>query len=346
MKKAWSEKEMLSLIAKTITVGNPLLETGIGDDCAVLRLPQRKRPLLLTTDILNEEIHFRREWISPFLLGYKSLAVNQSDIAAMGGHPLIFTVSLSLPKDVPENFLRDFYRGMDEAARRSGGALAGGDLSRSPHGICLSIAMIGEAWGARPILRSGARPGDLICVTGRLGLSAIGLHLLEQGCRLSPRAMGAKDVPARTRSQWIRSCLQAHLAPQPKMQVAEMLGRKGLPTAMMDISDGLSIDLARLCEASGVGAEIEFERIPGCPQPLLSEEEQEHCLLHGGEDYELLFTLPAAKASTVLKGLSETTGVEVTVIGTITSRTGGPSILRKGKRGPLPAKGFDHFTEV
>ncbi len=343
-----SESVLLERIRGTIRAREPILETGIGDDCAVLQLPGRKKPLLLTTDILNEEIHFRREWTTPFLLGYKSLTVNQSDLAAMGGKPLVFVVNLSFTGDLSASYIEELYRGMDLAARRFGGALAGGDLSRSPKGLCLSIAVLGEPWGPRPILRSGARPGDVVCVAGWLGLSAMGLRFLHQeGARAESweriLRSNRRATPS-TANGWRNRCLLEHLAPEPMVSLSRWLGRQCPPTAMMDVSDGLSIDLARLCEASGTGCRVEMDRLPGCPVRLVPPEEQQHALLHGGEDYALLFTLPPKKARRALAALRARSPVPVVAIGEMSAEAGRLSLVKDGKESELPVRGYDHFA--
>ena len=347
-RKNLSETELLSLILGTIQARERILEKGIGDDCAVLRLPGRKRPLLFTTDILNEEVHFRQEWTTPFLLGYKALVVNQSDIAAMGGRPLVFVVNLAFSKGTTAGFVKEFYQGLDLAARRYGGALAGGDLSRSAKGINLSIAMLGETSGHRPILRSSARPGDILCVAGYLGLSSIGLKLLSAGYKSARRIgcqvrQGAANLP-NSKSQWIVRCVRAHLAPEPMLRIAQYLSRYKFPTAMMDVSDGLSIDLWRMCQASGTGSLIERNTLPGCPFVLIDKHEQEHSILHGGEDYALLFTLPRETAPGILDMLQKRSSFPIVPIGVMTADKGRILLSDQGRREPLPICGYDHFA--
>jgi thiamine-monophosphate kinase len=344
-----SENALLEIIRGTIQAREPFLKTGMGDDCAVLCLPGREKSLLMTTDILNEEIHFRREWTTPFLLGYKALTVNQSDIAAMGGRPLVLLVNLSLPTDISADFIEEFYRGLDLAARRFGGALAGGDLSGSPRGFCLSIAILGESWGRQPVLRSGAQPGDLLCVAGWLGLSAIGLRFLSDGgsCAksLEKRVRAGRFSRPRTAIQWRERCLLAHLAPEPMTSLSAWLGRYYVPTAMMDVSDGISMDLSRLCAASGVGCRVEFEKLPGCPVGLVSAEEQKHALLHGGEDYALLFTLPRTRSVHMLSALQSKCSVPVVAIGEMTKNPGRIALMQNGRERELPVRGYDHFAK-
>jgi thiamine-monophosphate kinase len=270
-----SEKKLLERICRIAQFRRKELKVGIGEDCAVMRRTPGK-DLLLSADLLVEGVHFRLDWTSPFLLGYKALTVNVSDIAAMGGRPILYLVSLALPAHLSKPaFVDNLYRGMEEAARASKVALAGGDLSSSVSGVVISIAIAGLAPADRAILRSGARPGDYLFICGHLGLSAIGLELLRSGYRVpAERAQnrtinGLGGMP-KTVSQWRDHCIMAHLAPKPMIHLGMELSAGKMASAMMDVSDGLSIDLHRLCEAGRVGAVLQHATLPCCPIEILS----------------------------------------------------------------------------
>lgn len=307
-----------------------LVETGIGDDAAVLRaLPARKR-WIVTTDMLLEGVDFLHRWTTPAQLGYKALAVNLSDLAAMGAVPLFYTVALALPRPADPAWIRSFFRGLTSLGRRSGADLIGGDLSSSRSGISIAITAIGTPAGKRAVRRSGGRAGDLLYVTGSLGRSAAGLKLLQSGI-----------VQGRDRSE--REALQAHRMPAPRYEVGAWLGRSGLPHCMMDLSDGLSADLPRLCEASGTGAEICAASLPRFAESIAWRCNPLDLAFHGGEDFELLFAISPARAS-LLEGRYPSKFPPLSRIGTLTAAAGvrwksAPGAVAK----PLEARGYDHF---
>lgn len=343
-----SEKALLERICRIAQVRCSALKVGIGDDCAVLRRISGK-DLLLSTDLLLEGIHFRLDWTSPFLLGYKALAVNVSDIAAMGGRPLLYLVSLALPAECSgPAFVDELYRGMEQAGQEYRVALAGGDLSRSASGVVISITIAGIAAVNSAALRSGARPGDQIFVCGPLGLSAIGLELLTAGYQAPLRQIQKelthrRETAARSAAEWRKRCILAHLAPKSPLLQAMQLSHGRLVSAMMDISDGLSIDLQRLCEASGVGAVIFPSQLPVCPVPILDRKRQEECAFHGGEDYALLFTVLPRKMASMNRLIERNRHMPIAHIGEITQKTG--ICLQEGSlRTPLRALGYDHFS--
>jgi thiamine-monophosphate kinase len=292
------------------------LHQGIGDDCAVLSGADRF-DLLVTTDLLLEGIHFRKEWQTPDSLGHKALARGLSDIAAMGGVPCYAFLSVALARGTDSRWVRRFFTGLFRLAQATGVTLAGGDTASSRSGFVADIMVIGETRRGKAILRSGARPGDEIWVSGRLGGAAAGLELLRRRKRIAKR----------------RQALQSFFYPQPRLSLGQLLSRQGLASAMMDLSDGLSIDLARLCEASGVGARIEAEAVPRLRQTPLDK------ALHGGEDYELLFTVAANQAGRV-PGTVE--GIRLSRIGRIV-RGRQLRLVRGGSEIPLPVRGFEHF---
>lgn len=292
------------------------LRQGIGDDCAVLS-GTGQTDLLVTTDLLLEDIHFRRNWQAPDSLGHRTLARGLSDIAAMGGTPRYAFLSLGLPPGTATRWIDQFFVGLLRLAASSKVLLAGGDTATSRSGIVADIMVLGEAQRGKALRRSNARPGDEIWVSGSLGGAAAALELLRRGKKVGRRS---------TR-------LQPLLYPQPRLALGRLLSRRGLATAMMDLSDGLSLDLSRLCEASGVGARIEAEAVPRLRQTSLER------ALHGGEDYELLFTVSPDRAAKVPRRVQ---GLKLTRIGKI---IGGHRLrlLRAGREEQLPVLGFQHF---
>jgi thiamine-monophosphate kinase len=278
-----------------------------------------KFEILVTTDFTLEGVHFRRDWHPPESVGHRCLARGLSDIAAMGGTPVAAFLSLALPRDLPQSWVRGFLRGLTKLGGRYGVTLAGGDTAQSPGGILADIIVVGTVPRGQAILRSGARPGDRIFVTGALGGSAAAVRQMEKG-KVSP-----KDYPR-------------HFFPKPRIEVGRILREKKLVTAMIDTSDGLSTDLSHICEESGVGAEIDAAAIPRAHVGKPRCEVDLDLAVHGGEDYELLFTAPAAK-----RVPGEIGGTAVTEIGRI---TGAKTIWIRtegGKFKKLRARGWEHF---
>ena len=293
----------------------------IGDDCAVLR-PPAGHELLVTTDFSLEGVHFRREWHSAESVGHRCLARGLSDIAAMGGEPLAAFLSLALPEDLPQQWVDGFLRGLLALAKKFGVPLAGGDTAQSPSGVLADIMIVGSVPRGKAFLRSGARAGDRIYVTGALGGSAATLALLEGGRKLRER-----DYPA-------------HFAPLPGIEVARFLRAKGLASAMIDISDGLSVDLMHICEESGVGANLETRAIPCAEIGRPLREVGLDFALHGGEDYELLFTAPRSKRIP-----SRVAGVPITMIGAITRDPHIFLVAPNDAGTELLPRGWEHFRK-
>jgi thiamine-monophosphate kinase len=302
-----AEKALISRIRRQAGT-----KSGIGDDCAVLQLPPRHE-MLVTTDFSLEGIHFRRKWHPAESVGHRCLTRGLSDIAAMGGEPRAAFLSLALPRDLPQAWVDGFMRGLLKLAGRFGVGLAGGDTAESPAGVLADIMVLGSVPNGKAILRSGARPGDRIYVSGELGGSAAALRRMMKNPR---RKLEPADFPR-------------HFFPEPRVQVGRFLREKGLASAMIDLSDGLSTDLAHICRESGVGAEIQAEAIPREVDLELS--------LHGGEDYELLFTAPRSK-----KVPARIAGVPITCIGVITRI---PKIVlgENGVCRGLRPQGWEHF---
>lgn len=314
------------------------LLTGIGDDAAIFR-NRADRDIVITADLLVEDIDFRRAYTPPCLLGHKALAVSLSDIAAMGARPRFCLLSIGIPREVwRTKFLDHFYEGFFALADAHDVTLIGGDTSRTPERIIVDSIVIGEARRNRSVLRSGARAGDAIYVTGALGGAAAGLRLLEGGARIA-------RTPKRTRTKLNtpQSLMLRQLAPEPRTTWGEFLGSASLASAMIDISDGLSSDLAHLCRASSVGAKIDAARIPidlFVEESKITKDEAFKLALHGGEDYELLFTVRPRR---IRQLPYEIGGVPVTRIGEITSEAGSIEIVQESRARILKPTGFTHF---
>jgi thiamine-monophosphate kinase len=308
------------------------LRLGIGDDAAVLRLAGQP-DWVLTGDMFLENVHFLANAHPPDAVGYKALARATSDLAAMGGRPRYFLLSLALPSHRTSHWFDGVLRGMSRAARRFGLILAGGDTAQHAT-VAMSMTVLGEVSRGRAVSRAGARPGDLVFVSGRLGAAELGLELVLRGMYKERR--------------W-RRLLQPHFYPPLRLDLGQWLagagagGRRRLATAMIDTSDGLSTDLGHLCEASDVGAQVFAERIPVVrvpPEIAAHGLDAAQLALHGGEDYELLFTVPRRAAQRVPGTFG---GVALTPIGEITRAKSIVLVNARGGTAPLPAKGWDHF---
>jgi thiamine-monophosphate kinase len=322
------------------------LVRGIGDDAAVFKSPAA-RDVVVSTDLLVEDVDFRRDTTRADLLGHKALAVSLSDIAAMGARPRWALLSLGVPTDIwNSGFLESFYDGFFKLAARYGVTLIGGDTSRTPGKVVIDSIVIGECANECEIFRAGAAPGDQIFVTGFLGDAAAGLRLIERGARLhepagNPLASSADEVSER---HPIDHLLLRQICPEPRVGWGLLLGEQQLATAMIDLSDGLSSDLNHLCGESKVGALIDAARIPidtrvadlcgrRALDPLM-------LALHGGEDFELLFTV---KPEHVAKLPSRVDGVSATLIGEITDAAAGVKISEGSRTWTLEPGGWEHF---
>ncbi len=299
---------------------------GIGDDAALFR-PSPGKELILTCDASLEGVHFLRQKHAPDVVGYRALARAVSDIAAMGGRPLCFLLTLALPASLTGRWLDRFLAGLRRGARMFHVEHSGGDTTCHPH-IFISITVLGEAQRGNAILRSGARPGDLICVSGSLGNAQMGLGLILKGLNRVPR--------------W-RPLLRKHLRPEPRLALGQWLADKRIATAMIDISDGLSTDLDHICDSSGVGARVYAERIPQVrvPEALRRRGFDPLALaLHGGEDYELLFTVPQRPARRLPKSFR---GTHLSCIGEITGERRITLAHHDGRTQRLSPQGWDPF---
>ena len=306
------------------------LRLGIGDDCAILT-PPPGHELLVTTDFSLEGRHFRRQWHTPASIGHRTLTRGLSDLAAMGARPLAAFLSLSLPISAARNthWLDGFLDGLLTLAHAHHVPLAGGDTAESPSdNILADIVLLGSAPAGRALRRSTARPGDLLYCTGSLGGAAAELAALAASPRKFRRATAADDHP--------------HLFPQPRIAVGAALLRRRLATACIDVSDGLSTDLAHLCTESHVAAELNLTQLPLHPlAAALDDRAQITALLHGGEDYELLFT--AAPSTKIPRSIAST---PITCIGRIVKpQKNKPlmTILNGDERFELQPRGWEHF---
>jgi thiamine-monophosphate kinase len=312
---------------------------GIGDDCAILR-PPRSSEVLVTTDFTLEGRHFRRDLHPPESVGHRCLARGLSDLAAMGATPIAAFLSLALPAHMlaessGRTWITRFFNGLQALSEMHGVPLAGGDTSQSPGGkaglILADIVLIGSAPRGQALRRSGGSAGDAIYITGQLGGAAAELSAMQ----------GRRRVAGVTTTDG-----HPHLFPEPRLDVGDALLRRSLATACLDLSDGLSTDLAHLCRASGVNAEIEQAALP--IHPLAGKRGAKAALqaaLHGGEDYELLFTAPAS-----VRMPSSIAGVPVTRIGALTKRRTGQPLMTlvapDGSRETLEPGGWEHFARA
>jgi thiamine-monophosphate kinase len=319
---------LINQIRRWMTPSDPALLQGIGDDVAVIEM--RGKVLLVTTDILIEGIHFDRAWIDPYRLGKKALMVNLSDIAAMGGVPKYFLISLGLPKNLSLSFISLFYRGLKEGTKRFQVDLIGGDTSLSQK-IVINICLLGEGKRGELLFRRGVKVGNDLFVSGTLGNAALGLKILQkEGFMGRPKGL-----------------IEKHLSPSPRIELGQALARHRLATAMIDVSDGLLIDTTHLLEESGVGARIWEDRIP------LSRSYRKwihsyskdfyQVALTGGEDYELLFTASPEKKKKI-STLALSSKIPITWIGEILPQKEGFHIIRRDRKEYSPGRlGFEHF---
>lgn len=331
-----SEFELIALLRDALPEaarGKESIPVGIGDDTALWRPPPGES-ILITTDSLIESVHFRTDWTSWEDLGWKALAVNISDIASMGGVPVLATISLSLTGRELVSDLEALYRGMGEIALAEEVVIAGGDIVRAPHDFGIHVTVLGHTRNGRYLARSGAQPEDLIAVTGTLGAAAAGLALL-----LLP-----KDDPRREAST-APLLIEAHTRPQPRVQTGRLALEHGA-TAAMDLSDGLFGDLPKILAASGVDATLDLESIPvAAAIRALFPDRWLELATRGGEDYELLLTMPVDRVAALQSAMADI-GQTLTVIGDIGPRSGSPTLIARslsGERFPVTEGAFDHF---
>ena len=315
---------------------------GVGDDAAAVEIGPFA---LLTTDSLVEGVHFHRDAAPPRLLGRKALTVNLSDVAAMGGIGRYATVSLCLPPDVTLGWVDSLYDGLLERAAEAGVALVGGNVTRGRESIVVDVTLVGDA--GRLLLRTGARPGDRVVVTGKLGAAAEGVRLLAEGSRLDEDGeLVATGVWTESSAPAVLACLRAQLDPRPPLALARSIAERGIARAGMDLSDGLSLDLVEICSRSGVGAVIDAAAVPVDPRAAGLERARGGdalaLALHGGEDYQLLLAVEP-EAMDEIGELARVWGVEVVAAGEFVE--GEPVVRLRDAAGerPLRPGGHDHF---
>ncbi len=310
------EKLLIERIRRAARRGSRSAGVGIGDDCAVLRMAGGHE-VLVTTDFSLEDVHFRREWHPADTVGHRCLARGLSDIAAMGGIPRAAFLSLALPPELPQGWVDQFVGGLLKLAKRYSVPLAGGDTAQSPAGILADIVVLGSTPAGKAVLRSGAKPGDLLYVTGTLGSSAAALNRLRDGEKLTPKSH------------------LKHFYPEPRLAVGQFLREKKLASAMIDISDGLSTDLGHICDESKTGAVVYADALPVADR--LGDDGLQ-LALHGGEEYELLFT--ARPDRRIPKQIA---GVPITQIGEIVGGRQMKLAKADGRTEILRPAGWEHF---
>lgn len=329
-----TEDELVRAIRKVLSGEAPGVLVSVGDDAAVVEPGEHQ--LVLTSDMLVEGVHFDLMSVSAHDLGHKSITASASDIAAMGGSPRYGLVSLALPATVEAPWVMELYGGIREAADEYGMAVVGGDTTRGEQHV-VSVAAVGTVARGKAVTRSGARPGDHLVVTGTLGAAAGGLRLAGEPPHEVRVALG---------SDWGRELVQAYLRPVARVGEGETLAQSGA-TAMIDISDGLALDLSRMCAESEVGATLRVADVP-VPQAL---EELSRVLgidpleqaLHGGEDYELLACLPPDAVAPAQEQIRDRFGTTLTPIGEVTD-DGLVAVRFDGTEAPLEPRGWDHFA--
>lgn len=327
-----TERALIARIHARVPPAPDWVSLGIGDDAAVL-VPERGCHDVVTTDALVEDVHFRRAWTTPQDLGHRALAVNISDLAAMGAAPRGVLLSLALPPDLPLAYFDGVIDGLLALAAALRMPLVGGNITRSPGPLMLGVTAMGVVRPRRLMTRAGARPGDRIFVTGALGAAAAGLAMLEANATPSPDDTAAAE------------CLLAYRRPDARLRTGTVVAHNRVATACMDLSDGLADAVRQVAEASACGAEIDAASVPVHPGARAWAEshgaDPVTFAAAGGEDYELLFTVPPRRTRRFLAAIRQAGSVPVTEIGVWTN--GADVVLvRNGRRAPL-AGGFAHF---
>lgn len=337
---------LISRLTAGAKQGNGVV-SGIGDDAAVTALTPGMQ-LLSSTDMLLEDVHFRRRWHDPYRLGRKSLAVNISDIASMGAIPRWALLSLAIPADVALDFLDLFTAGFLSMAEEHGVSLIGGDTCLSRSGLIVSVTILGEQFSEHVLRRSGARPGDEIWVSGTLGDAALGLKLLEGGCDPaqppSPPNLSGSSLSGAEGYDYLLSRL---LDPTPRSAAGLALAASGLVTAMIDISDGVLSDFGHIAEMSGVGGSIQLDRLPLSDAFMAATRSSapfpSYLALSGGEDYELCFTAPHDHREKIIS-IMKNCGVHVVPVGIVTSSKEVVVVNADGSLYNTTNCGFNHFS--
>jgi len=326
------EAGILEAIQRIVTPTDPAVVVGIGDDAAVVQC-RADRHLIATCDIQIDGVHFRRASAAPYEIGWKAMAINLSDLAAMGGVPRFALISLALPAELSLRWVEELYRGLTEMGSAYGIAVIGGNLSRTAGPITVDVTLLGEVEEGAVVRRTGARAGDRLLVTGTLGASGAGRRLVEQGIQLPGR-----DV-----------LMAAHLRPSPRVHEGRTAALSALATAMIDLSDGLATDLSRLCDVNNLGVRIDAGALPIADEVRSAAAalgiDALDCALFGGEDYELLMASPPAQAGALVDRITSETGTPVTIIGTFVPSEEGRQVITHRGSVPLAPQGWDHFQE-
>lgn len=330
---------LISRITKDFPIGNESTRLGVGDDAAILTFGEKD--VVVTTDLLLEGIHFDLRYVPLQYLGYKSAVVNFSDIYAMNATPRQITVSIGVSSRFTVEHIEALYSGIRKACEIYGVDLVGGDTSASVTGLVISITCIGDVKKGEEVRRSGAKPTDIICVSGDLGAAFMGLQLLERENAVAAEQKDKNFQPDFSGKEYI---LERQLKPEARKDIVEMLAKEGIrPSSMIDVSDGLSSELLHICKESNVGCRVYEDKIPIDYQTALMAEEFNMNLvtvaMNGGEDYELLFTVPLTDHEKIekLKG--------VRMIGYITEPSlGAAMVIRDGGEIPLKAQGWNAFS--
>jgi len=329
-----TERELLAMIERIFPQRADGLELGIGDDCAAIR-PSPGHETLITVDTLIEGTHFSRKYTTPRDLARKSMAVSLSDIAAMGGAPRFALLSLNFTRTVDRRWIGAYLKEFRSAAERFGCVVAGGNVALAPRDLSVTVTAVGEVKRGRRVDRSGARPGDAVYVTGTPGDSALGFDLLRAN---RPRYR-----------QWERRLMARHTRPEPRVAWGRALANKKIPSAMIDISDGVAIDLRRMLAASGVSARIGLFNFPLSKEAARIVETKGEAvwrrILSGGEDYELLFTVPPGRVKKLERLIAEGSVVAARIGQTMEGRGSLTVADRSGNVLALEHEGFLHGSE-
>ncbi len=322
------EEALLERMRLVFATASPGVLAGIGDDAAVTVPSPGKK--IWTTDLLLEGVHFRKDWLSPAQLGRKSLAVNLSDLAAMGASPLYAMVLMACPADTSVEYIDELCQGIAGLGSATGVTVVGGDTARSPGPLFVGLSLCGAIPEGEAVLRSGARPGDRILVTGYLGSAAAGLWLLENEKNLEP----------------FTELYRAFKEPEARLLAGKTARRLGA-TAMTDISDGLASDLSHICNKSSAGARIETGKLPLHDELKLAAQEfgldMEDLALRGGEDYELLIIVSPERCNAISGEIKRQAGIPVTEVGEITTQASNILAVRPDGSEVAIGHGFDHF---
>jgi thiamine-monophosphate kinase len=342
-----TEDQLVGTIIQALGEQPRRLVVGIGDDAAAWKAP-RSHLSLITTDALVDGVHFRLAATTPRALGHKSLAVNLSDIAAMGGTPALAVVALGVTDEVDEQWARDFYAGMAKLAKQHACAIAGGDIVRAPV-LTIAVTVVGDVRKSGLRRRSGVKPGDVACVTGPLGLAAAGLQV----CSNEQCSNGSLGPFSPQHEALLRASYET---PTPRVQEGQMLGSSGATHAMMDISDGLSLDVSRMARASQVDICLDLAALK--PHPALAEF-QKACsngpsgpldaaelMLHGGDDYELLVAVDPRSYPHLAKRFKARFKRDLAPVGRFEKGSGNVWLLDNGKRREHAPRGYDHLSNL